>query len=44
MESKLYSRGSRNLQDRFDTRRIADRLETGETNFFNQQSLLQQSL
>ena len=27
MDSKLYSEGSRHLQDRFDTRRIADRLE-----------------
>ena len=27
MVSKLYSEGSRRLQDRFDTRRIADRLE-----------------
>jgi len=27
MDSKLYSKGSRHLQDRFDTRRIADRLE-----------------
>lgn len=26
-ESKLYSSGSRHLQERFDTRRIADRLE-----------------
>ena len=26
-ESKLYHQGSRELQDRFDTRRIADRLE-----------------
>ena len=26
-QSKLYSDGSRRLQDRFDTRRIADRLE-----------------
>lgn len=26
-DSKLYSEGSRRLQDRFDTRRIADRLE-----------------
>jgi len=25
--TKLYSEGSRRLQDRFDTRRIADRLE-----------------
>ena len=27
MNSRLYSEGSRRLQDRFDTRRIADRLE-----------------
>lgn len=27
-ESRIYHRGSRELQDRFDTRRIADRLET----------------
>ena len=26
-DSKLYSEGSRRLQDRFDMRRIADRLE-----------------
>lgn len=26
-DSKLYSEGSRRLQDLFDTRRIADRLE-----------------
>ena len=26
-QSELYSDGSRRLQDRFDTRRIADRLE-----------------